>query len=167
MHFLASFLPFYKGLVGILAHRISSSESQVVLTDGDTEALVYLRENAELNKKGGGGDISCTQLIWGRNTSLAFLKQQNEEKFDILLASDIVYSPVIIQPLWETIQTLLEPSGIFVMAYARRKVPVSIDEVLTAAEKFGFEYEKCQESDDDKGIFVYFFQWKDRHSEEL
>ena len=150
------------GLVGILAHRISSPQSHVYLTDGDTEALVYLRENVESNKsKDGttGGDISCNQLLWGRQTSLDFLEQHGE-KFNVILASDIVYSPVIIEPLWETIQCLLDTHGVFVFAYARRKVPVSIDDVLEASKKAGFRYEKCVETDEEKGIYIYKFRWK-------
>jgi predicted nicotinamide N-methyase len=149
------------GLVGILAHRISSAQSQVVLTDGDTEALAYLRENVELNKAADRGGIYCNQLIWGQQTSLDFLKQQKEKQFDIILASDIIYSPVIIQPLWETVKTLLEPKGIFVMAFARRKVPVSIDDVLSAAKEASFTYVECAESDHEKGIFIYTFQRKE------
>eukprot|EP00980_Cylindrotheca_fusiformis_P005592 scaffold1184_cov132-Cylindrotheca_fusiformis.AAC.13 len=148
------------GLVGILAHRISSEKSHVVLTDGDTEALPYLRDNVDKNKSAQKGGITCNQLIWGRQTSSDFLKQHREEKFDVILASDIIYSPVIIQPLWETIQALLDAKGIFVMAYARRKVPVSIEEVLSAATEAGFVYDKCTESDNEKGVFLYTFRWK-------
>lgn len=149
------------GLVGILAHRISSVQSHIMLTDGDTDALPYLRENVEQNKATHMGSIDCSQLIWGQETSLDFLKKQKEERFDVILASDIIYSPVIIQPLWETIKTLLDPRGTFVMAYARRKVPVSIEEVLSAAEEAGFVYEECAESDNEKGVFIYTFQWKE------
>jgi len=157
------------GLVGILAHRISSPKSHVFITDGDTEALVCLRENVELNRikqeansksSDNVGEVTCCQLLWGTDTSLAFLEQQNGEKIDVLLASDIVYSPVIIQPLWETVQCLLDSKGIFVFAYARRKVPVSIEDVLAAAEEAGFQYERCEESDDDEGIYIFTFRWK-------
>ncbi|KAL7463285.1 hypothetical protein ACHAXS_003659 [Conticribra weissflogii] len=165
------------GLVGILAHRIvaSSPKSRVVITDGDTEALVYLRRNVERNRVKRGraddesndqsndhvGEVACRQLLWGRDTSLAFLERQRGEKFDVVLASDVVYSQVIIRPLWETVQCLLDPKGIFVFAYARREVPATMEDVLAAAEEAGFRYEMCEESDEEEGIYIYTFRWKD------
>ena len=123
---------FCSGLVGILTyHLASSSKSHTFLTDGDSDALKYLRENVKLNTTSTKGKISVKQLIWGQKTATEFLRNNSnddstaeEQKFDIILASDIVYSPVIIEPLWETIQILLSPSpsSVFVMAYAKRKV---------------------------------------------
>ncbi|CAJ1930633.1 unnamed protein product [Cylindrotheca closterium] len=147
------------GLVGILAHRIASPQCEVILTDGDSEALPHLRENVDENKDEQKGQVLCQQLIWGEETSLEFLELQKKEKFDVILASDIVYSPVIIKPLWETIQILLEPNGTFLMAYAKRQVPVEIGDVLSAATEAGFVYQECKESDHEKGVFVYTFQW--------
>ncbi|KAL3934041.1 MAG: hypothetical protein SGBAC_010145 [Bacillariaceae sp.] len=148
------------GLVGILAHRIASPQSEVILTDGDSEALPHLRANVDENKDKQKGRMECQQLIWGEETSLEFLELQKKEKFDIILASDIVYSPVIIKPLWETINVLLEPNGLFIMAYARRKVPVEIGDILSAATEAGFMHEECEESDHKEGVFVYKFEWK-------
>lgn len=148
------------GLVGILAHRIASPQCEVVLTDGDSEALPHLRENVDANKDEQKGLVQCKQLIWGEETSLEFLELQKQEKFDIILASDIVYSPIIIKPLWETIKCLLEQDGLFVMAYAKRKVPVEIADVLSAATEAGFAYQECEESDHEKGVFVYTFKWR-------
>ena len=159
------------GLNGILAWRASSSNSEVCITDGDSDALVHLRDNVDRNRNTDSedgnydsnvGKVSCKQLIWGKDTSEKFLSDvAKDKKYDVILASDIIYSPVIVEPLWETIQTLLKkPSGVFVMAYARRKVPVSIELVCEKGEESGFVHEMVKE-DKEEGIWVYTFRYKE------
>ena len=58
------------------------------------------------------------------------------------------------------IQTLLRRDGIFLFAFARRQVAVSIQQVVEAGEKAGFEYEECEETDEKQNLFVYAFRWK-------
>ena len=164
------------GLNGILAWRsTATSNSQVCITDGDSDALVHLRENVERNRCTTTNDddddeksraVSCNQLIWGKESSSQFLEHvANNETYDVILASDVIYAPVIVVPLWETIVTLLKrPSdndegGVFVMAYARRKVPVSIELVCEKAVENGFVYELVKE-DDEEGIWVYTFRFE-------
>eukprot|EP00804_Cyclotella_cryptica_P030592 CCRYP_020006-RB/>CCRYP_020006-RB protein AED:0.37 eAED:0.37 QI:0/0/0/1/0/0/3/0/177 len=122
------------GLNGILAWKIIL-DNCVCITDGDSDALVHLRQNIQRNRTENSNDhvrVSCHQLLWGAST--------------------------IIAPLWETIQTLLDRQGVFVMAFARRKVPVSIELVLKQAERFGFGYELAKE-DMEEGIWVYTFKF--------
>ena len=153
------------GLNGILVW-LMTKRSTIVITDGDTTALVHLRENIERNRPSDVNEdsstVSCSQLLWGKETSLKFLEIVGEnKKYDVLLASDIIYAQCIIQPLWETVQTLLNRSnGLFVMAFAKRKVPVSIAYVLESAEKNGFSHEKVKE-DTEEGIWVYLFRFKE------
>jgi predicted nicotinamide N-methyase len=175
------------GLNGILAWRLmllnASAESsnvgtgnggEVCITDGDIDALVHLRENVERNRPSSTDDddngdnntkatsnkVSCHQLIWGQESSQKFLSHiAHNQKYDVLIASDIVYSAVIVEPLWETVSTLLErEGGVFVMAFARRKVPVSIDLVLEKAVESGFGYDLVKEDLED-GIWVYEFRF--------
>jgi len=148
------------GLNGILAH-LMTSEGSTCLTDGDTDALIHLRENVKMNRvKERIDDITCHQLLWGSETSEKFLEKNSRgQKFDILLASDIIYVKSIIAPLWETVQTLLtKKNGVFVMAFAKRRVPVSIEFVLQSAEEAGFTHELVSEHHE--GIWVYLFRWK-------
>ncbi len=149
------------GLNGILAHRMTK-QSFLCLTDGDSDALIHLRYNMEQNKMPEREkDVICHQLIWGEESSLAFLEQHCDgQTFDILLASDIIYVKCIIPPLWETVRTLLNRDhGILVMAFAKRRVPVSIDYVLDTASEAGFDHELVEE--DEEGIWVYLFRWKE------
>ena len=124
--------------------------------------------------------MSCHQLLWGQQSSQQFLSRygakdvetkdtEAPKKYDIIIASDIIYSPVIVQPLWETIQTLLEmpssdPSdetsagGQFWLAFAKRKVPVSVDDVLSSAKDAGFKYREVEVNQE--GLFLFVFQWE-------
>jgi hypothetical protein len=54
---------------------------------------------------------------------------------------------------------LLEPKGVFVMAFAKRKVPVSIELVLESAKQHEFRYELMRE-DLEEGIWVYIVKEK-------
>jgi predicted nicotinamide N-methyase len=165
------------GLNGILAWRstVSFPNSEVCITDGDSDALVHLRENVERNNQTTNdediGKVSCRQLIWGKDSSENFLERiANNQKYDVIIASDIIYAAVIVEPLWETIRALLkqpsdgdEEGGVFVMAYARRtNIPVTIEVVLKAAIENGFVYELVKEDDDD-GIWVYTFHFGEGH----
>lgn len=148
------------GLVGILMHLIHTS-STVCVTDGDTNALAHLRDNLQRNSsKENSNNISCHQLLWGHDSASAFLEKQHGEKFDVILASDILYAPCVIEPLWETIRVLLsrKPEAVFVMAFAKRDVPVTIDDFIEVAPEFD---NKCMDKDDEEGVFVYEFWWKE------
>ena len=161
------------GLCGILAHRLASmgnadsaqkNETEVYLTDGDTDALAQLRANVRQNASpadnGGNnaGTIRCNQLIWGRENTVNFLERHcSNRQFDILLASDVVYVADIIAPLMETVQTLLAPEGVFWFAYcSRRNVPVKIELVLEAVVEAGLVYDCVEEVD---GIMIYEIRW--------
>ena len=165
------------GLNGILGWKImcclestssassgaDSFDNSMCITDGDSDALIHLRENIQRNQASNcevKSQVSCHQLLWGSSNSQTFLTQiAKNKKYGTILASDIIYAPSIIEPLWETIQTLLDTEGVFAMAFARRKVPVSIELVLKEATKFGFDYELVKE-DQEEGIWIYTFRFK-------
>ncbi|CAB9515345.1 and lysine N-methyltransferase EFM7 [Seminavis robusta] len=158
------------GLCGILAHKLGARK--VCITDGDSDALLHLRENVNTNKTAttintlptNNNTVSAHQLIWGKDTTERFLrsKQQQQQPFDVLIASDIIYARCIVEPLWETVDLLLSrrqdnnPPAVFVMAYAKREVPVSIEFVLEYAQAAGFSHKLVDEHPD--GIWVYIFQ---------
>lgn len=147
------------GLCGLLVHRLVDG-SDVVVTDGDSDALRQLRQNIQDNQAVDERHVlSSQQLIWGKDTANKFLEAQQGKTFPLIIASDVVYSPVIVQPLWETISTLLHPKGVFLMGYCtRRRVEVTVEGTLEAAVEAGFEYEKVDEVD---GVSIFRFVWKD------
>ena len=132
----------------------------VCITDGDTDALVHLRENLRKNRDTDTGKfMSAHQLIWGQETTEIFCRRHGT--FDVLLASDIIYARCIVEPLWETVGLLLsrKQSAKFIMAYfSRREVNVTIEVVLDHAEAAGFIYESVEE--DAEGVRVLVFRWK-------
>lgn len=156
------------GLCGLLAHHLAPDDCDVCITDGDTDALSHLRDNVERNRR--SSHVEARQLLWGRDTTARFLERQRQAKnsqippqeyhYDVLLASDIVYAAVIVQPLWETVAMLLQRTAdaVFIMAYAQRDVPVTIQDVLEAADQAGFDHQLVAE--DPQGIWVYEFRWK-------
>lgn len=102
------------GLPGIVAHKVLGAE-RVLVTDGDYDALNNLQTNVDKNQKcrssSSNGTISCLQLIWGKEVP-TFLETHGKQ--DVVLAADCVYMVPSLQPLWATIDALLEDDGVFV-----------------------------------------------------
>ena len=159
------------GRCGLLAyHLLSHFEAgdrrgtTVCLTDGDTDVLKQLRDNVRRNvaeEEGGGAEISCHQLLWGMDEANKFRSMHTSgDRFDLLLGSDLLYVTKVIAPLFETVQSLLRPCGIFVMAHCSRREgnEVELDMVLEAADDAGFEHKVLDESDD---ISIFSFTWKE------
>jgi predicted nicotinamide N-methyase len=148
------------GLCGILAHKLDIA-SHVCMTDGDVETLENLRRNVARNHCHGDSDssssspnkqhtttiptISCPQLIWGQTE-----QYPPTHSIDILLAADIIYVTEILVPLWETVDAILALDGKFVLAYARRNVPMEL--VLEHATLHGFVWTCPVEAE---GVFVF------------
>jgi predicted nicotinamide N-methyase len=152
------------GLCGILAHHLQPAK--VVLTDGDTDTLAFMRSNIETNcspssETGDDGETANTsniqsrQLVWANRADerlQAF--SQEHGPFDLILGSDIIYVEEILEPLFATVAQLLSPNeatvGQFWLAYARRNV--SIDLVLETAAAFGFSFTTPADAE---GVFVF------------
>jgi predicted nicotinamide N-methyase len=150
------------GKCGILAHLLSSKgKGLTYLTDGDTETLKQLRKNVKENVIDNHDNLSCHQLLWGKDTAQNFLKQQsiqNDHLFDVILGSDLIYVTSVISPLFETVKTMIQPeSGVFVMAHCarRRGNEVNVDMILDEAKQQGFIYKVVNEEDD---ISVFEFR---------
>ena len=150
------------GRSGILAGKLlgdpSEGGSNIYLTDGDSDTLLQLRANIELNSPLPA--IRCHQLLWGSETAQTFLKRHASDKpFDIIFGSDLIYVEKVISPLFDTVQTLLStgPNAMFIMAHCCRRQGNEVDLVLVlaAANRAGFEHSVAKEEDD---IFVFVFQ---------
>ena len=158
------------GRCGILAHLLAP-KTKIFLTDGDTDTLSQLRANIQRNITIKDDDkmnhehnnISCHQLLWGKETADAFSKAHGGN-FDVIMGSDLVYVPKVIQPLFETVQTLLsKPNGIFVMAHCARRHgnEVKLEMIVDAADQAGFTCNVIVEDNDIlDDIYLYKFEWK-------
>jgi predicted nicotinamide N-methyase len=183
----------------IMAHQLSSSPSSsstatatavpttsICLTDGDTQALALLRENVKRNGCTRSTTATTTattttvrQLLWGRENAQQFATtpaiapcgKGQPLSYEIILASDIIYAPQVLVPLWETIQVLLAQGGTFILAFAKRKVPVQVQDVLRTAKEYGFDYSSTNlphhlmsrahhnsEAEEHDDVFLYEFR---------
>lgn len=172
------------GLNGILAYQLMMDEwnnsttttcnstptpspsLEVVLTDGDTNALSVLRNNVENNvdQTNPTANIAVEQLLWGKSSTQAFLKRHDDNPFDLILASDAIYVKENVIPLMSTVQVLLKhhPHAEFWFSYCcRRQVSVQIDNVLSAAENVGLSYKQVGKEND---LLAFVFQWEEPQS---
>jgi predicted nicotinamide N-methyase len=141
------------GLCGLLAAILGAST--VFLSDGDSDSLSNMRGNIERNVDliPSSASLHSLQLKWGLKLEEFKRKcnlQTSDGRFDLIMGSDIIYVESILDPLFETVEALLCPSGSFVLAYARRNV--KIDCVFKTAEKFGFNW---REPSSEEGCFVF------------
>lgn len=109
---------------------------------------------------GNGCAVTTRQLLWGEHAELL---QEFPDKFDLVLAADVIYEEPAVAPLVATVASTLrrgDPEAVFLLSFARRNV--SIDRVLMAATAAGLEWEadatfECSA----KGEHVYRMRWKE------
>ena len=143
------------GLSGIVVSKLGIA-SKVVMTDGDSKVLNTLRYNVEQNFHNDNDDdkdaddtktttkIVCPQLIWGKALSQF---QYQYGKADIILATDCIYMPQSLQPMWKTVDELLlnadtstVTQGIFIYVNLCTS-QASIEQVLEVSTSYDFVYE--------------------------
>lgn len=151
------------GLVGL--YVASKCESTVFLTDGDTDVLQQLRRNVNANAAcvQSGCNLSTHQLIWGTDSSRAFLQQHDGKRFDWILGSDLIYVSNNVGPLFQTVTTLLAEHGVFWMAYCARRTmdeekAVSLEDILSEGERHGLA-STCLVHEDEDDIWLHEFRW--------
>jgi predicted nicotinamide N-methyase len=81
--------------------------------------------------------IICPQLVWGKN--LGNFEEQFEKQ-EVMLGTDIFYSHSTLEPLWRTIDKLLAKDGCFLLSFCPHNVPIT--SVLDKAREFGFSWTK-------------------------
>lgn len=149
------------GLVGLVCALALDAKS-VLITDGDYQVLNNLRYNVQINglkllEANDNDDdnvtheetpvasiqsptmmVSCPQLIWGKNHAIKFKKRYGMQ--DIIIATDCVYITQSVYPLFETVNELLQPDGIFLFVNTCAS-SCSIEDVFKIAslEEFGFD----------------------------
>ena len=154
------------GYVSIPLERAAICRS-VVATDGDDDTLALLAKNIAANDS----QVAAAKLRWGRDNEafatthphkvrpqpLIHCPRPNAlSQFDIVLAADIIYREKQVAPLIDTVADLLRPDGEFLLAFARRNVPM--DAVLAAAESAGLQHEVL-EAGIDGAEPLYSFRW--------
>jgi predicted nicotinamide N-methyase len=149
------------GLCGIAAHFCGATT--VVMTDGDTQTLLRMRENVRRNCDNGIGDasittternaISCRQLIWGSPYVEKFLERHG--RFDRIIGADVIYTRESVLPLLDTVVCMLKkPHGQFVLSRFCQWNNVDDEIVIEAAKLRCLDCTRPSEG-------IYVFGWND------
>ncbi len=130
------------GLVSVVAASLGAS---VLATDYSTEALRFIRCNALKN----AARIDIGQLDW-RNV-------RQEERFDMLLAADVLYERVNLLPILLSIERLLKPGGCAYIADPRRRLAEQFLE-LAAENGFSVKAHAREHRGDGKPVAVNIYR---------
>ncbi|KAJ3674451.1 hypothetical protein LUZ60_005067 [Juncus effusus] len=107
------------GLVGIAAASLLGAN--VTITDLP-HVVENLGFNAELNDevvRSNGGSVCVKQLRWGDEGDAKDVLK-DEESFDLVLGTDVVYYEELIEPLIKTLEVFVKGKTSFIMAHLRR-----------------------------------------------
>ncbi len=122
---------------------------RLLITDYEQDALDLSAENFALN---GLNPPESALLDWRA--------PQLSEKFDVIVASDILYEERFFSPVLQLLNTLLEADGYFVLAEPGRPIAQSFFDLLRHA---GFGWQSAREivKQDGKDIQVHIHQcWR-------
>jgi predicted nicotinamide N-methyase len=123
------------GLAGIVAHRRGA---KVVLSDVEEDALRL----AELNWIVNFMDLPAVARLDWASASLWGCNPALNQKFEIILASDVAYEKRLFWPLIDTFQQLLVPGGEIFLSEPNRPIAAEFFKMLNDN---GFEYRKFAE----------------------
>ncbi|KAG7372349.1 lysine methyltransferase [Nitzschia inconspicua] len=176
--------------------NIRRHHHHIYMTDGDTDTLHQLRANVRENVAQKQQDrVSCHQLLWGEASARRFCTliglhsaKRNESrntnelegsirnKIDLIIGSDLIYVPQVIEPLFETVYVLLQQPftknednknqstnlatarPTFVMAHSDRRQgsSVTLGMVLEKSTEAGLEATILKEQPQE-GIYIIAF----------
>ena len=142
------------GICGILAHKLGANH--VMITDGDSDTLRNIRANIDLNVEQDEDNprLECKQLLWGTHVKSFRQKWSRDEGFEIVMGGDIVYAQPSLEPLFETVVSLLSPvpGAKFILSYVYRS-GVTIEDVFDCAKKHGLQW---VDSEDSECVYTFF-----------
>ncbi|NTU57618.1 MAG: methyltransferase domain-containing protein [Chlorobiaceae bacterium] len=118
--------------VGIASVAAARKGARVLATDYSTEALKFVRYNALRN----GVQLDTGRLDWRM--------VMTDEKFDIVIAADVLYERVNLLPIVTAIDTLLAPGGAAYIADPRRRLA---EQFLELVAENGFRVSETQSHD--------------------
>lgn len=136
---------------GLHSSSNDSNNTVIIATDGDEPTLQLLRQNIEDT----GSKISCAKLYWDCKDDEDYLLSLYPEKYQVLLAADVIYEDGQVEPLFQSVGKLLRHDGIFILSYARRNIP--IDKVFKVSCEFGYTHQILGENTLEP---IYQFQYK-------
>lgn len=100
--------------------------ASLLCTDYENDALVLARKNFSKNQ------VCQPHFKW-----LDWRKPQLNKKYEIIIASDVLYEERFFQPLLDLMYNYLEKNGRIIIAEPNRKIAVSFFEKL---KSYGYQY---------------------------
>ena len=140
--------------VGMVSVTAACAGGNVLATDYSEEALRFIRLNAMKN----GADLRSERLDWH--------SVRCKNRFDVLLAADVLYERVNLLPIINALGKLLTPEGCAYIADPRRRLA---EQFLDLAFENGFSVQTFARSyvRDDKAISVNIYRLsKQREADE-
>ncbi|GAB4380562.1 MAG: methyltransferase domain-containing protein [Calditrichia bacterium] len=137
--------------IGLVGMAVANTSSHILLTDYQPDALLF----AELNWLMNLGRSPTLQLLDWRNPAM-------EERFDVVLASDVIYEKRFFHPLIHTFESLLLPEGHVYLSEPNRPVAHNFFDLLHPA---GFDFKKyeVETTYEDKALQISVYDiWKIR-----
>ena len=158
------------GVVAILVDKLNVNAT-IVATDGDDKTVDLLTKN--MNSNTCSVRLVSRKLWWSENKedNEAFLKSldgvggsssSSPQKFDLILAADVIYDEEAVLPLAASAAGLLaRPGGEIILGFSRRNVPIS--KFWDAIKRHGLEWEKIKDCGseagrDNEAIYRLFWQ---------
>lgn len=139
--------------VGFLGQCLASEGccKSVVVTETD-DVLIHLERNLESNKEKLNGNCVAAHLLdWRRCEKDR--KDLSVETFDTILATDVLFSPELVEPLLKTAQLLSKETTLWFLCVQKRCAK-SHEEFLARAPEFGFVIEDVSDDLDEWGKAV-------------
>ena len=138
--------------IGVAGITACQAGAKVVFTDFEHDALLFAKHNAQQNQV---NSAFFVQMDWN---ALCF-----QDKFDVILASDVIYEEQNWQPILSLLQNLLNPDGVAFFSEPNRK---NADGFFISIRDNGFTYQKsiCSISEDEKTTQVNIYKVEHAYS---
>jgi len=124
------------GLVGITAAAFGHC---ITMTESDDHAINFARANAALN---GVNNLKCLKLDWN--------KPSINSRFDMIIASEVVYKEKDFKPLENLFRTCLAPAGEIVLASGIRNTTMAFFNYLSQTYDIRAQKKTLRSEDDEK-----------------
>lgn len=155
------------GVVAVLLNKLQVN-ANIVATDGDQMTLDLLDKNIASTQC--DHLLATRKLWWSVDTveNQAFMDTISDipreaEKFDLIIAADVIYEEAAIEPFVSTCADILgrQAGSQIILAFARRNVPIAL--FLGSAETKGFAWEKIRDcgSDGFGNEAIYRLRWRE------
>ena len=133
--------------IGLTTMALSKTKpAQLIATDYEEPALENTRNNFKLNKI---QTIPQLQLLDWREPDI-------DQKFDVIVASDVAYEERFFQPLINIFHKLLKEDGIIILAEPNRSIARSFfGKIVLAGFKYFKEDKLVQQEKKDITISIY------------